>query len=224
MALHSRLVARLFADPASGCVVWTGAKNAKGYGRFHQDGRLHLPHRMAYEDLHGPIRPGFVIDHLCRNPACCNPDHLEAVTLAENTRRGRAGRKDAIKTHCPKGHPYDEANTYRPPNGHRHCRTCVYARQAETRSKAKAMVAESGGSQPAAVKSESACQSEGSQNAKGPTKGRAFSEPGPRPATQSVTRASIAPEPAKGNPALSSEAPDGPGASDSSRKSEGGAS
>lgn len=46
-------------------------------------------HRLAYEELVGPIPGGLDLDHLCRNTCCCNPGHLEPVTRAENTRRGR---------------------------------------------------------------------------------------------------------------------------------------
>jgi len=123
------LATKLAADPETGCMIFTRAKNAKGYGRLKgPDRRLRLAHRVAYEATRGPIPAGLVIDHLCRNPACCNPAHLEAVTTQENTRRANSGLKDAIKTHCPQGHPYDEANIYRGRRGERQCKTCTLAR------------------------------------------------------------------------------------------------
>jgi hypothetical protein len=84
-------------------------------------------HRFAYELLVGPIPEGLELDHLCRNHACVNPAHLEPVIHVENIRRGDTdaqGRCNRDKTHCPAGHPLDEANTYHNPHGWRACRTC----------------------------------------------------------------------------------------------------
>ncbi len=72
----------------SGCWLWTGALNG-GYGRIHHSpGRVLYTHRAAYELLVGPVPEGMDLDHLCRNRACCNPDHLEPVTRRENLLRG----------------------------------------------------------------------------------------------------------------------------------------
>lgn len=109
------------------CVIFSGSKNEQGYGRLTMNGRGMGAHRYAYEQARGPIPPGLVIDHLCRNPACVNPDHLEAVTQRENLLRGEThNARNVKKTHCPQGHPYDEANT-RHYAGGRYCRACARA-------------------------------------------------------------------------------------------------
>ena len=112
---------------ATGCWLWTGVRDRKGYGQLWCHGRTARSHRVAYELERGPIPPGLTIDHLCRNPSCVNPMHLEPVTRLENFRRGTGGnagsRFSCLKTHCPRGHPYSEANTYRH-RTHRYCRQC----------------------------------------------------------------------------------------------------
>ena len=113
---------------ASGCIEWTAGTNWVGYGVFHVDhtGRKVYAHRWAYEQAFGPIPDGFHLDHLCRNTLCCNPDHLEPVTPRENLLRGVGfSAVNASKTHCLRGHPFSDENTYINPNdGSRHCRTC----------------------------------------------------------------------------------------------------
>lgn len=71
------------------CHIWQGACDEHGYGNVHVGDRKKAgTHRVAYEREHGPIPDGLVIDHLCRVPPCCNPNHLEVVTPTENMRRG----------------------------------------------------------------------------------------------------------------------------------------
>lgn len=120
-----RLRTNLKADPISGCHVWTASVDGGGYGRLMHNGRRVLAHRFAYELVRGPIPGGLVIDHLCRNRRCCNPDHLEVVTFAENVLRGEgAPAKNARRTHCVNGHALSGANLRVDKRGGRVCRTC----------------------------------------------------------------------------------------------------
>ncbi len=106
------------------CWPWLAGRHPNGYGRFWLAGRYQGAHRLAHKLLVGPIPEGLVIDHLCRVPCCVNPRHMEPVTSQENTRWGIRGVLYRQVTHCAKGHPYDEANTYVDPHGYRNCRRC----------------------------------------------------------------------------------------------------
>lgn len=79
-------------EKGEGCWIWPDATNDAGYGQVHHQGRVVYVHRLAYEQLVGPIPEGLVLDHLCRNTRCVNPAHLEPVTIGENVRRGFEGR------------------------------------------------------------------------------------------------------------------------------------
>ena len=85
---RKRLEAALVIGQPEECWPWRGSMFTNGYGRFLLDGREVVAHRVVYELMRGPLLPGFVLDHVCRNRRCVNPDHLEVVTNAVNVLRG----------------------------------------------------------------------------------------------------------------------------------------
>lgn len=109
------------------CWIWRGMSDPNGYGLFYiysskSNRKITQAHIVAYQLEVGPIPEGLVIDHFrCGNKPCCNPAHLEPVTLAENTRRARKR-----KPYCGRGHPHNEENSYFTADGRRSCRACRY--------------------------------------------------------------------------------------------------
>lgn len=133
---------------AAGCWEWGGRRTSKGYGALKVERRETRAHRLAFEMFVGPIPDGLEIDHLCRNRACVNPDHLEAVDHHTNLLRGDTlAHRHAIAVSCPFGHPYDEENTVivrradpsRPVE--RRCRACKRRRDREQYRKRQGMPA-----------------------------------------------------------------------------------
>lgn len=134
MGLNADEMVRFWSkvEPGRGdeeCWPWESATNRGGYGIVSLGGRqggMRLAHRVAYELEVGAIPEGLELDHLCRNVLCVNPFHLEPVTHVENILRGAGvAAQHAARTHCPKGHAYDERNTWIQirRNGQR-CRVC----------------------------------------------------------------------------------------------------
>jgi hypothetical protein len=119
---------------AGECWEWTGAKHDEhGYGTFVVGGGHWRAHRWSYTQFIADIPSGYEIDHLCRNPPCVNPYHLEAVTTQVHHKRTDASKWQRAKTHCPQGHPYSGDNLRRTPKG-RYCRACNFARHARTKA------------------------------------------------------------------------------------------
>ena len=128
---EGRLTDRFWSkvDTSGECWTWTADLDDHGYGRLGIGRkRIEPAHRVAWTLANGPIPEGLRVLHHCDNPPCVRPDHLflgtQADNMADMMAKGRARNAYRDRTHCPQGHPYDEANTYRPPLGGRQCRAC----------------------------------------------------------------------------------------------------
>lgn len=123
MTLEWRFWAKV--DQTGACWVWTAATDAKGYGRFGLGEKKNaLAHRVAWWLTYG-VWPEGVLDHLCFNPACVNPAHLDDITARENTLRGEAGRPWR-EQQCRRGHDWTDPRNVRMRSDGRHeCRVCA---------------------------------------------------------------------------------------------------
>jgi hypothetical protein len=129
---------------ANGCKIWMGPQGADGYARWKPSpgAKTVYVHVWVWTLHHGPIPEGMDVGHACHDRSvergecdggsqcphrrCCNILHLEIQSRSENTlRQSHANRK---KDFCPKGHPYNEANTVKWSDGRRRCRECLRAR------------------------------------------------------------------------------------------------
>jgi hypothetical protein len=134
--LREVLFAKVAFEPTTGCWLWYGSRSPRGYGDMTYRKEAKKAHRVSYELHVGPIPEGLCVCHRCDTPSCVNPDHLFVGTHGDNAAdkvakgrwRGSMGGHFAAKTHCPRGHAYDQANTYRY-RGSRTCRACNRAAQ-----------------------------------------------------------------------------------------------
>jgi HNH endonuclease len=142
--LRERFWRHVEPEPKSGCWLWTAGVDGKGYGQIRGDHQVDgstkylRAHRVAYEMAKGSIPKGLVLDHLCRNKTCVNPDHLEPVPQKTNVMRGSGFNPNYARlrerTHCVHGHPFTPENTYWPKHKRKRvCKTC--RRLSQQRSK-----------------------------------------------------------------------------------------
>lgn len=123
---------RLIPEPNTGCWIWLNRLFPTGYGqlckKIDRKQYAYRAHRVAWELYKGPIPTGLVVDHICRNRWCVNPNHMELVTQRENTIRGEGFPAQRHKqTHCINGHLLSGENVYWY-RGYRQCIPCSRAR------------------------------------------------------------------------------------------------
>jgi hypothetical protein len=106
------------------CWNWIAHREGYGYGVFNWERKTYRAHRVSFYLTHGHFP--LICRHMCDNPSCVRPDHLEDGTSYDNAMdRSKRGRHfQQKKTHCPEGHLLSGDNLYMSPKGHRNCRAC----------------------------------------------------------------------------------------------------
>jgi hypothetical protein len=108
------------------CWEWAGKANSGGYGVMVINYKTYIAHRLVFSIFNGSLNPSLVIDHICRNRKCVNPDHLEQVTSKENLARSPLVSYSVManKKFCKRGHEFNKENTFYRKRG-RACRACA---------------------------------------------------------------------------------------------------
>jgi len=121
----ARFLSKINKTPS--CWEWTDVLHSDGYGSFFFKKKNIKAHRFSFELFNESIKHDYVIDHICRNRKCVNPEHLRQVTKRENAiyNSESVSAKNLLKTHCPKGHAYDENNIGKRKDSRRKCKACA---------------------------------------------------------------------------------------------------
>lgn len=110
------------------CWKWKAAIDSDGYGVFYCSRKKNnvKAHRRSLELAGVELQPKLLVDHICRNRQCTNPQHLRAVTARTNSIENSVSpaAKNAAKTHCKNGHALTVDNLVHRNNRSRHCKTC----------------------------------------------------------------------------------------------------
>ena len=115
------------------CWIWQGAVGTSGYGQitgYVGDTKKNLiVHRAFYkETIDSGLPSDLVLDHICENKLCVNPEHLEPVSQRTNILRGTSPvAVNALKTKCSNGHLLILNNLYIS-RGRRECKACAHNR------------------------------------------------------------------------------------------------
>ena len=129
MSLQSRFESKFNKGLHGECWNWNASLWTGGYGQIGEGGRGSRnlgAHRVSYELYKGKIQNDLVVDHICRNRKCVNPDHLRLLTRGENVMCGETiPAKNLAKTHCINGHEFTIENTYT----YKNTRQCVKCRK-----------------------------------------------------------------------------------------------
>ena len=136
-AERQRFLAKVHKTDA--CWIWRGAISGSGYGAFYLRGKMYQAHRVSVRADGYSVPTWGVIDHLCRNRKCVNPEHLRTVLRGTNIFENSEALAciNSQKTHCPKGHPYSGENLVSRLSGRRGCRICRGEYHRRKRSVAK---------------------------------------------------------------------------------------
>lgn len=112
--LYAKRIFNKYKILESGCWEWQKGKTKAGYGQVTLSGKRQYAHRVMYVLFYGEIEIGKIVDHICNNPSCINPKHLQAISQLDNTIRSQIAipAKNKRKTHCKNGHEFTLENTY----------------------------------------------------------------------------------------------------------------
>lgn len=128
-SISERFWAEVIIKQVFDCWLWRGGVDSDGYGKFWDGSKRTGAHRFAYQFYIGMLSNKDDVHHICGEPRCVNPSHLTPMLHGQHTllNGGVSGKAKSV-THCPRGHEYNSANTYRDKRGFRNCKICLALR------------------------------------------------------------------------------------------------